>query len=278
MKLSVIVINNNTGALLQQALNSLISACKSIDYELIIVDNTSTGQPGDSLPNQFPHASFIINTNYRGIARSNNEAINQATGEYILLVGADTICGKDSLQKACAFMDEHADTGGLSVRMLSPQGRFLPESIHGLDKFWAAFFKFIGFARHLSKTRLYDRHRKDWVEEFQISEIDILSSNFMLLRKSVLNEIGLFDERFLMFGHNIDLSYRIRLAGYKNYYFPKTYIINYQRQQLPKFSWNYIKYFYGAMIIFAVKYLIRVPQIKVDSIPALFHHSYEVKG
>jgi GT2 family glycosyltransferase len=86
-----------------------------------------------------------------------------------------------------------------------------------------------------------------------------------------------FDERFLMFGHNIDLSYRIRLAGFKNYYFPKTYIINFERQLLPKFSWNYIKYFYGAMIIFAVKYLIRMPQIKVHGIPQLIPTTYEVK-
>jgi GT2 family glycosyltransferase len=278
MKLSVIVINNNAVALLQQALVPLVNACKSIDYELIIVDNTSAEHTTEVLQNLFPQASLLTNTTNQGIARASNEAIKQANGEYILLVSADTICGKDSLQKACSFMDEHPDAGGLSVRMLSPLGRFLPESIHGLDKAWASFLKFIGFARHLSKTRLYDRNRKDWVEEFQISEIDILSSDFMLLRKSVLNEIGLFDERFLMFGHNIDLSYRIRLAGFKNYYFPKTYIINYERQQLPKFSWNYIKYFYGAMIIFAVKYLIRVPQIKVDGIPPLFQHSYEVKG
>ncbi|BAU54198.1 glycosyltransferase family 2 protein [Mucilaginibacter gotjawali] len=278
MKLSVIVVNNNAGTLLRQALNSLIYACKNIDYELIIVDDASTDHSMELLQDQYPDITLICNKASQGTGRANNQAIDRASGEYILLVSADTICGKDSLQKACAFMDEHPDTGGLSVRMLSPQGRFLPESIHGLDKTWATFLRLIGFARHLSKTRLYDRNRKDWVEEFQISEIDILSSDFMLLRRSALNEAGLFDERFLMYGHNIDLSYRIRLAGFKNYYFPKTYIINYERQQIPKFSWSYIKYFYGAMIIFAVKYLIRLPQIKVDGIPALFQHSYEVKG
>jgi GT2 family glycosyltransferase len=277
MKLSLIVINNNAGALLQQALISLTTSCKTVDYELIIVNNS----PDDSLgfiQYKFPEAQFIANDPYRGIAWGNNQAINRAKGEYILLVSADTICGTDSLQKACTFMDEHPATGGLSVRMLTPQGRFIPESIHGLSTSWAAFLKFIGFAKHLSKTRLYNRNRKDWVEEFQISEIDILSSDFMLLRRSVLNETGLFDERFSMYGHNIDLSYRIRLAGFKNYYFPKTYIINFEKQQLPKFSWTFIKHFYGAMIIFALKYLIRVPQIKVDGIPALFQHSYEVKG
>jgi len=174
-------------------------------------------------------------------------------------------------------MDEHTDAGALGVRMISPEGRFLPESIHGLTKTWAAFLKFIGFARHLSKTRLYDHHRKDWVEEFRVAEIDIVNGAFMLLRRAALNESGLFDERFFKFGHDIDLSYRIRLAGFKNFYFPKTYIIKSEGQSLAKFSWTYIKYYYGAMFIFAAKYLLKMPEIKVAGIPQLFPPTYEVK-
>jgi GT2 family glycosyltransferase len=277
MKLSVVVVNQNNCLLLKQALNSIINACKGIDYEVFIVDNASTDRSLEMLENNFPQAKIIPNTTDPGIAKANNQALRLATGEYILLVNADTICAKDSFEKMCAFMDEHTDTGGLSVRMLSPQGRFLPESIHGLTTTWAAFLKFIGFAKHLSKTRLYDRHRKDWVEEFQIAEVDVINGACMLLRRSVLNETGLFDERFFMFGHDIDLSYRIRLAGFKNYYFPKTYIINAESQSLAKFSWTYIKYFYGAMFIFALKYLIKMPEIKVAGIPQLIASNYEVK-
>jgi len=277
MKLSVIVVNQNAGLLLRTALISLINACKNIDYELFIVDNASTDKSLELLASEFPEAQVIANETDQGIAKASNQALKVSTGEYILLVNPDTISGKDSLEKMCAFMDDHADAGGLSVRMLSPQGRFLPESIHGLKKAWAAFFKFIGFAKYLSKTRLQDRNRKEWVEEFQVAEVDILNEACMLLRRSVLNESGLFDERFFMFGHNIDLSYRIRLAGFKNYYFPKTYIINFESQPMAKFSWNYIKYFYGAMFIFAVKYLLKVPEIKVAGIPQLFPSGYEVK-
>ncbi len=277
MKLSVVVVNHNACSLLKQALTSLTNACKSIDYELFIVDNASTDKSLEMLADDFPEAQLIINETDQGVAKSNNQALKLTTGEYILLVNSDTITGKDSLEKMTGFMDEHTDTGGLSVRMLSPQGRFLPESIHGLTSTWAAFFKFIGFAKYLSKTRLYDRNRKDWVEEFQIAEIDILNSACMLLRRSVLNETGLFDERFFMYGHNIDLSYRIRLAGFKNYYFPKTYIISSENQQLEKLSWNYIKYFYGAMVIFAFKYLLKMPEIKIEGIPQLVTSSYEVK-
>ena len=277
MKLSIIVVNQNACKLLKQALNSLISACKNIDFELFVVDNASTDGSVEMIENNFPQARLISNTTDQGIAKANNQALRLSTGEYIFLVSADTICTKDSLEKTIAFMDEHADAGGLSVRTLSPAGHFLPESIHGLTKPWAAFLKLFGFAKNLSKTRLYDRHRKDWVEEFQIAEIDIINGACMFLRRSALNETGLFDERFFMFGHDVDLSYRLRLAGFKNYYFPKTFIINYESQPLAKFSWQYIKYFYGAMLMFAFKYLLKVPEIKVQGIPQLFPSTYEVK-
>ena len=277
MKLSIIVVNQSACKLLKQALNSLISACKNIDFELFVVDNASTDRSVEMIENDFPRVHLISNNTNQGIAKANNQALRMSSGEYVFLVSADTICGKDSLEKVIAFMDEHTDTGGLSVRTISPTGHFLPESIHGLNKAWATFLKFTGFAKHLSKTRLYDRHRKDWVEEFQIAEIDIINGACMFLRRSALNETGLFDERFFMFGHDVDLSYRLRLAGFKNYYFPKTYIINYESQPLAKFSWEYIKYFYGAMLIFAFKYLLKVPEIKVQGIPQLFPSTYEVK-
>jgi GT2 family glycosyltransferase len=209
MKLSLIVVSNNTCTLLKQALTSLINACNGIDYELLIVDNASTDGSLGMLENDFPQAKVIANEVDNGIARASNQALLLASGQYILLVSADAICVRDGLEKMCAFMDEHADAGGLTVRMLSPQGRFLPESIHGLTLTWAAFLKFIGFAKYLSKTRLYDRNRKDWVEEFRITEIDIVNGACMLLRRTALEETGLFDERFVMFGYDIDLSYRV---------------------------------------------------------------------
>jgi GT2 family glycosyltransferase len=277
MKLSVVVVNRNTCLLLKQAINSLIDATQDIDYEFIIIDNASTDHSLEMLANNFPGIKVIANDTNLGITKANNQALKQCTGEYILLVSADTIAIRDSVEKMISFMDEHTDAGGMGIRLLSPQGRFLPESIHGLTKIWGAFLKLIGFARHLSKTRLYDRHRKDWVEEFQVAEVDILNGACMMLRRAALNQTGVFDERFFMYGADIDLSYRLRLAGFKNYYFPKTYIINFESNRPAKFSWNYIKYFYGAMFIFAVKYLIKVPDLMSKGVPQLFPSTYEVK-
>jgi GT2 family glycosyltransferase len=229
------------------------------------------------LSGEFPDVKVIANTSNQGLAQAYNQGIKETTGEYILVVSADTITGKKTFEKALEFMDAHLDAGGMGVRMITPDGRFLAESKHGFTEPWAVFFKLTGLAKYFSKSRLTDVQRKDWVEEFQTSETDVLNGAFMLMRKEAIDKAGMFDERFHTYGYDIDLSYRIRLAGFKNYYFPKTYIINFNSRNNVKFSWDYLKEFYGAMIIFAAKYLFKVPEIKVEGLPQLFPSTYEVK-
>jgi len=269
MKLSVIVINHNLCHMLRHTLGALVDAGKHIDYELFMVDNASTDGSVDMVREEFPQFHIIAHSKNEGYAKACNEAITLAKGQYVLLVNPDIIQSKKTLERTIEFMDIHTDAGGLGTRMITPQGRFLPESNRGLTEAWANFFKLTGLAKYFPKSRLYDRNRKDWVEEFQTSEIDVINGAFMLLRRSVLSETGLFDERFFMYGHDVDLSYRIRLAGYKNYYFPKTYIINFKQEKV-KFNWQYIKDYYGAMIIFATKYLFKLPEVKAaEGIPQL---------
>jgi len=276
MKLSIIIVNHNRCDLLKIALNSLIKASTEVDCEFIVIDNASADSSVEMLHADFPEVRLIVNNTNRGVAKAANQGIEVSRGEYVLLVNADTICGKETLGKVLEFMDNHSEASGLSVRMLGAQGSFQPESNRGLTKPWITFFKMIGFAKNFQKTRLSDRNHKAWVEEFQTSEIDILNDAFMLIRKSVLSDIGSFDERFMQYGYNIDLSYRMRLAGYKNFYFPKTYIINLKTDNTPKFSWQYIKNFYGAMLIFAAKYLFRLPEIKIEGMQ-VYPAAYEVE-
>ena len=269
MKLSVIIVNHNLSDLLRQAVNSIITALNT-EYELIVGDNASTDNSVEMLAAEFPQVRVIENSTNLGMAKAYNEAIEVSVGEYILLVNADTICGKETLKRVVDFMDINTLAGGVGVRMLSPQGTFLQESNRGLTRRWVAFLKLMGFGKNLTKTRLTNRNHQAWVEEFQTSEVDIINGAFMVLRRNVLNDVGLFDERFVQYGYDIDLCYRIKLAGYKNYYFPKTYIINFKVGENARLSWQYIKHFYGAMIIFAAKYMFRMPEIKMRGIPQLY--------
>jgi len=269
MKLSVVIVNHNLCELLRHALAALVDAGKNVDYEVFIFDNASTDGSINMIESEFPQFHIIASQRNVGYAKAYNEVINLAGGQYILLVNPDIKCSKKTLEHAIDFMDMHADSGGLGVRMITPQGKFLPESNRGLTQAWISFFKLTGLAKFFPKSRIGDRNRKDWVEEFQTSEVDFINGAFMLLRRATLNETGLFDERFVVYGHDIDLSFRIRLAGYKNYYFPKTYVINFKGSDAPEFNWQYIKHFYGAMIIFAMKYMFKMPDVKLQGEPQL---------
>jgi len=277
MKLSVIVVNYNMCALLKASLSSLIKACKHIDYELIVIDDASEDRSVQMLQSEFPKADIVVNAKHLGTAKSRNLGLAKAMGEYVLLVSADTITASNALEGTLAFMDNHEHAGGVGIRMLTPQGRFLHISRRGFNRAWEAFFKLTGLARHFTKSRLYKNGKDNWVDEFETAEVDVINGAFMLLRRAVVNEIGGLDERLSMFGHDIDLSYRIRLAGYKNYYYPKSYILNFRKQQSAKFTWDYIRHFYGAMIIFAAKYLFRMPEIKIPEVPQLFAPNYELE-
>ena len=242
-------------------------ACDDIEHEIFIVDNASEDRSVAMLKSEFPQIKLIENKKNEGYSRANNRALKMARGEYVLLIDPDTITKRDTIHKAVEFMDKHAIAGGLGVRMVDAQGSYLPESKRGLTSPWSAFFRLTGLSKMLSKSRLFDRNQKSGTEdEFETAEVDILGSAFMLMRRSVLNKVGFLDERFFLYGADIDLSYRIRQAGFKNYYFPKTYIIHFKEQSIRKYSMQYLKNYYGAMFIFAGKYMFKLPGLQLKGI------------
>lgn len=222
--------------------------------EIIVVDNNSVDGSVEMLHEKFPDVFLIANQKNTGFAVANNQGIKIARGEYILLLNPDTVVEEDTFEQVLAFMDTCPQAGGLGVKMYDGKGVFLPESKRGLPTPWVAFCKMTGLSSLLPHSKLFNYYYMGHLSPNQTHEIDILSGAFMLLRKKVLDEIGLLDEAFFMYGEDIDLSYRILLAGYKNYYYPHTRIIHYKGESTKKGSLNYVRVFYNAMLIFAHKH------------------------
>ena len=254
MKLSIVIVNYNVKYFLEQCLHSVRKAVTGIDAEIFVVDNNSVDGSVDMLNQKFPEVKLIANKENAGFAKANNQAIKKSSGEYVLLLNPDTVVEDNTFAKVIQFMDDHADAGGLGVKMVDGKGNFLPESKRGLPTPAVAFYKVFGFSRLFPKSKIFGKYHLGYLDKDKIHEVDILSGAFMLLRKSVLDKTGLLDETFFMYGEDIDLSYRIIKAGYKNYYFPKTRIIHYKGESTKKGSVNYVVVFYKAMIIFAGKH------------------------
>ncbi len=254
MKLSVIIVNYNVRYFLEQCLHSVKAASQGIETEVYVVDNASVDGSVKMVREKFPDVKCIANHENIGFARANNLAIEKAAGEFILLLNPDTVIETDTFLKIISFMDSHPDAGGLGVKMVDGKGKYLPESKRGLPTPEVAFYKIFGLSRLFPRSERFSRYHLGYLDKDQTHTVDILAGAFMLLRKSVLEKTGLLDEQFFMYGEDIDLSYRITLAGYKNYYFPETRIIHYKGESTKKGSLNYVFVFYNAMIIFAKKH------------------------
>lgn len=253
-KLSVIIVNYNVAYFLEQCLRSVQEASTGLDTEIFVVDNHSVDNSLEMLRKEFPEVKLIANEENVGFAKANNQAIRQASGEYILLLNPDTLVESDTFVKTIAFMDETADAGALGVKMIDGRGRYLPESKRGLPLPDVAFYKIFGLSKLFKKSKRFGRYHLTYLDPDEIHSIEVLPGAFMLLRKSVLDKIGLLDESFFMYGEDIDLSYRVILGGYKNYYYPHTRIIHYKGESTKKSSINYVVVFYQAMQIFAKKH------------------------
>lgn len=254
VKLSVVIVNFNVKHFLEQCLLSVRKATNNIPAEIFVVDNDSSDDSLEMVQNLFPEVIIIANKKNVGFSKANNQAMQIAKGEYILLLNPDTVVEEDAFEKCIDFMDNHPEAGGLGVKMIDGNGVFLPESKRGLPTPSVSFYKIFGLSSIFPKSKLFSKYHLGYLDNNSTHEIEILSGAYMWMRKSVLDKIGLLDEAFFMYGEDIDLSYRIILAGYKNYYLPDVKIIHYKGESTKKGSLNYVFVFYNAMIIFSKKH------------------------
>ncbi len=254
MKLSVVIVNYNVRYFLEQCLLSVEKAMNGLDVEVLVVDNNSVDGSVAMVESRFPWVRLIANKENTGFSKANNQAMRIAGGEYILLLNPDTVVEEDTFRKVIVFMDEHPDAGGLGVKMVDGKGIFLPESKRGLPTPAVSFYKIFGISRLFPKSEIFNRYHLGHLSKNEVHEIEILSGAFMLMRKKTLDQVGLLDEAFFMYGEDIDLSWRIIQGGWKNYYFPHTSIIHYKGESTKKGSLNYVFVFYNAMVIFARKH------------------------
>lgn len=253
MLLSVIIVNYRVPYFLELCLHSVRRALQGLDAEIIVVDNHSGDGSVDLLRPQFPGVKWIVNPENEGFSRANNRAVRQATGGTILFLNPDTIVPEDMIRKCIAFIGAAGDVGGLGVRMIDGNGRFLRESRRGFPSPWVAFCKLSGLTALFPRSRRFARYYLGHLPSDRTSPAPVLSGACLFVSRSALEKTGPFDETFFMYAEDIDLSYRLETAGYTNYYFADVTIIHFKGESTPKDT-RYIRQFYKAMSQFRRKH------------------------
>ena len=257
MTLSVIVVSYNVKGYLSLCLDSALAAMEPLgagEAELIVLDNASSDGSADWASLNCPSVEVIRSDRNLGFSAGNNEAIRRSKGDWVLLLNPDTVVPEDTFVKVLAHAEAHPDVGAIGVPMYDGSGVWLPESKRGLPTPWASFCRLSGLWRVAPGSRWLNRYYFGHIAPDQTAEVEVLSGAFMWLRRKALDEVGLLDEKFFMYGEDIDLSVRMNRAGWVNSYCSEAPIVHFKGESTKKESLAHVRVFHEAMRIFTSKH------------------------
>ncbi len=283
MDLSIIIVNYNTVELLDKALRSIKKYSPSYSHEVFVVDNASNDGSREYLKAiskgednkarnirenilsgrgfeelnmdelDIDNLYIILNDSNSGFAAANNIAIKKASGRYVLLLNPDTEVVEDTLDKCIRYMEEHSEIGILGCKVLLPNGELDLACRRGFPNLKNSFFKFSGLAKTFPKVKAFTGYNLTHLSQNESYPVDSVVGAFMMLRREVIDRIGLLDEEFFMYGEDIDWCFRAKEAGWVVFYFADAFILHHKRASSIK-SKKALVEFYRAMEIFYRKY------------------------
>ncbi|MDO4706818.1 MAG: glycosyltransferase family 2 protein [Porphyromonadaceae bacterium] len=254
VSLAIIIVSYRVPLLVEQCLEAVEVATLGLPKsEVWVVDNASGDGSVEYLKAKFPEVRYIENAENVGFSRANNQAIRETSADFILLLNPDTIITSTSLRESIDEMLLRPRCGALGLRMYDIRGRYLRESKRGFPTPWASFCRFVGLCSLFPHSSRFAHYYMGHLSDDEPQCVEVLIGAYMFMRRSVLDKVGLLDEDFFMYGEDIDLSYRIHLAGYECRYLPIP-MIHYKGESSALNSERYIRSFYGAMKIFYAKY------------------------
>lgn len=252
--LSIIIVTYNAKYFTEQCLHTVGIATADLASETIVVDNASTDGTLTYLQPNFPNVAFIANTANNGFASACNLGAAKATGEFLLFLNPDTLIDHHALRHGIAVLKESEKNGACGIRMVDGSGAYLPESKRGFPWLQTSLYKLAGlyrlFPRHKSLAAYYLGH----LPQNQDAEVEVMAGAFILTKRKAFEAIGGFDERYFMYGEDIDLSFALVKSGYRNLYIGTQAIIHFKGESTQRLSPQYVERFYGAMQLFVDKH------------------------
>jgi GT2 family glycosyltransferase len=252
--LSIIIVNFNTRELTLKCLKSVFSSITSYKFEVILIDNGSTDGLIHIIHQQFPDVRTIVNTENRGFSKANNQGIRVAKGRYILLLNSDTELQNDTLDIMISFMNQHPDVGASGCKIVLPDGSLDKACKRGFPTPAASFYYAFGFSKLFPKNPRFNGYQLGYLDPDKEYPVDCLVGAFMIVRREVIEQVGMLDEEFFMYGEDIDWCYRIKQAGWGIYYYPRTQIVHYKGASSRRKPYKIIYEFHRAMILFHHKH------------------------
>lgn len=259
--LSVIIVSYNVRELLDACLQSLRHAAASLQRErgaateIIVFDNDSRDGTVTLLKPRWPEVSWIASDRNLGFGSGCNRGAATATHDHLLFLNPDTLVREDTLTVMLDFFAAHADAGAVGCKVVNRDGTLQAASKRSFPSPRVAAYKFLGLGNLFPKSRVFGRYNLTYLDENQTHEVDAISGSFLCVRADVYRGVNGFDEDFFMYGEDLDLCFRIKAKGLRNYYHPATQVVHFKGESAKSRPFRSFLYFYEAMILFSRKHL-----------------------
>ncbi|TSC85009.1 MAG: glycosyltransferase [Parcubacteria group bacterium Gr01-1014_13] len=254
MKLSVILVNWNTCDLTKQALASIYKETSGIDFEVIVVDNNSADNSVEMIKKEFPQVVLIVNPDNRGFGKANNQGLKIAQGDYLMFLNTDVVVLDSALNKLVNYLDQHADVMLVGPRLLNKDMTFQHACRRMLPNPLNSLFHLFGLTKIFKNNKLVNQYKQYAIDPEITGSTQALSGAAMMFRRQVYAEIGGFDERFFMYGEDLDFCKRVLDKGWKIVYVSDAKIIHFGGQSSGKRRVKSLVNFYEAMWLYYKKH------------------------
>lgn len=244
MELSVVILNYNVSAFLELCLQSVMAATTQIKAEIIVVDNCSTDDSCNMVRQKYPQVKLIENKENVGFSKGNNIGVKSAKGEYVCILNPDTMVPEDVFEQLLNFSKQQENLGIVGCKLIDGTGCFLSESKRQIPTTMVAFKKLLGWSKDYYTSYLNPQ---------DIGKADIMVGAFMLIKRYLYNQFHGFDEDYFMYGEDVDMSFRVKKAGFDNWYFGSVSVLHFKGESTLK-NKLYRERFFGAMKIFYNKH------------------------
>ena len=252
--LSIVIVNFNAEKLLQKCISSVYAETKRVPFDIWVIDNNSKDTSVLMVRQNFPQVNLIENKENVGFARANNQAITKCSGNYILLLNPDTLILKNAIEKTIEFMDGNPEVGICGCKVLNEDGTLQLACRRSIPTPGVAFFRLTGLSKLFPNSKITAKYNLTHLDPDSPHQVDAVSGAFLMIRKEVVNGIGLLDERFFMYGEELDWCLRAKKAGWAIMYYPDANIVHY-KGECSKFNHRKAAFeFYRSMYLFHKKH------------------------
>ena len=269
MDVSIVIVNWNTSELLRNCIKSVVEQAGEIDCEIIVVDNNSTDDSTEMVKSNFEQVILIENSENRGFAAANNQGIEISKGRYILLLNSDTVVLDRAIEKTVAFADKHSDTAVTGCRVLNPD-RTLQNTCFMFPSVLNMLLSSTYLYKFFPKSRFFGREAMTWWDRNDVREVDVVTGCFMLIRHEAIEQVGLMDEQYFMYGEETDWCYRFKKNGWKIMFAPEGQIIHFGGQSTSQKKAEMILQLRGSILLFIKKHQGFFPHIISCLLTAMF--------